>query len=73
MPNPQEILQSHLFLMSRNFDMQGCQWYLVKRIKSTIAVQEIVRKVCSISLLSQAIFISSMKPISSSIFSKGFD
>ena len=30
----QDILQSHPFLMPRNFEMQGCQWYGVKRIQS---------------------------------------
>ena len=29
----QEILQSHPFLMSRNFEIQSCQQYGVKRIK----------------------------------------
>ena len=33
----QEILLNHPSLMSRNFEMQGCQWYVVKRIKSTFA------------------------------------
>ena len=40
--NLQEILQSHQFVMSRKFEMKGCQWYGVKRIKSTFADREIV-------------------------------
>ena len=40
--NLQEILQSHHFVMSRKFEMKGCQWYGVKRIKSTFADREIV-------------------------------
>ena len=33
----QEILQSHPFLMTRNFETQGCQWYGVKQINSIFA------------------------------------
>ena len=29
----QEFLQRQPFLMSRNFETHGCQWYGVKRIK----------------------------------------
>ena len=37
----EEILQSDPFLMLRNFEeMQGCQWYGVKRIKSIFAHKE---------------------------------
>ena len=32
----QEIVQSHPFLMSRKLETQGCQRYVVKRIKSTV-------------------------------------
>ena len=34
---PQEILQSRLFLTSRNFETHGCQWYGVKQIKCFFA------------------------------------
>ena len=30
-------LQSHPFLMSRNFETQGCQWYEIKRIIAIFA------------------------------------
>ena len=30
-----EVLQSHPFLMSRKFETQGCQWYKIKRTKSS--------------------------------------
>ena len=33
----QEILQSHPFLMTRNFETLGCQWYGVKQINSIFA------------------------------------
>ena len=32
-----ESLQSDPFPMSQNFETQGCQWYGVKRIKSSFA------------------------------------
>ena len=32
-----EILQSHSFLMSRNFETQGCQRYAIKQISSIFA------------------------------------
>ena len=36
----QKVLLSHPFLMSQNFEMQGCQWYGVKRSKSIFADME---------------------------------
>ena len=38
----QEIVQSHAFLMLQNFEMQGWQWYGVKRIKFISADKEIL-------------------------------
>ena len=32
----EEIVQSHPFLMLRKLETQGCQRYVVKRIKSTV-------------------------------------
>ena len=32
-----EILQSLPFLIFRNFEMQSCQWYEVKRVKFIFA------------------------------------
>ena len=40
--NLQEILQSHHFKISQKFEMKGCQWHGVKRIKFTFADREIV-------------------------------
>ena len=40
----EEILQTHPFLMSRNFQKQGCQWYEVKRITSIFAIRGIVKQ-----------------------------
>ena len=42
-----EILLSYPFLMSRNFETQGCQWYGVKRIKSI--TNNVLRKLKIIS------------------------
>ena len=36
---PEEILQSHSFLMSRKFETQNCQLYEVKQMKSIFADQ----------------------------------
>ena len=32
-----EILQKHPFLMARNFETQGCQWYRLTQIRSIFA------------------------------------
>ena len=40
----QEILQSRPFLMSQNFEMQGCQLYGVKRIKSVFVDRRVLEQ-----------------------------
>ena len=63
----QEILQSHCFLMSRNFKTQGCQWYGIKRIKSIFADKSSGRaRFLGTFSLPQVVLISSIKPILSS-------
>ena len=32
----QQILQNHHFLMTQNFETQGCEWYVVKRINLSL-------------------------------------
>ena len=63
------MLLSLPFLMSRNFEMHGSQWCIVKRIKSVFADKRIGRnKVWYTSLLSQVVLTSSIKSISVNIF-----
>ena len=33
----QDILQTHLFLMSNKFETQDCQWYAVKRTNESVS------------------------------------
>ena len=57
--------------MLQNCEMQGCQWYGVKRIISYFCEEKLRKKIEDRSLLSQAVLISSIKPISSSISLSG--
>ena len=55
------------FVMPQNFEMQDCQWYRIKPIKSYFRKQKLLwKKVLGASLLPQVVLISSIKPISSS-------
>ena len=58
--------------MSQKYEDQSCQWYGVKRIKSYFGrIRKLQKKVWSTSLLPQVVLISSIKPISSSMFLHG--
>ena len=61
----QEIVQSHPFLMSRDFEEQGYQWYGVQQIKSIWVEKRIVDGIrFGAPLLSlHVVLISSIKPI----------
>ena len=61
----QEILQSYPLLMSRKFETHGCQWYGVKRIKSSFADKgNSGTRFGAPLLLPQVVLISSIKLIS---------
>ena len=38
------LIYSTPFVMSQNYKKQGCQWYVVKRIKTYFCIVEIVEK-----------------------------
>ena len=61
----QEILQSHPFLISRNFETQSCQLYGVKQLNLFAQIKGIVEQAWDISLLPKVILISFIKPFSS--------
>ena len=61
----QQILQSHLFLRSLNFEAQISQWCGVKLIKSNFADKGNGRTWFGHLFLTQVVLISSIKPISS--------